>query len=801
MKGTCVKKKGLTAVALLVLAAFHCPAAGRLQRDRVYAHDDFDDESVVRRGAPTIVREDISPGMLRETGKGIYRAKARTVVREEKIPTPTADGMYYETVHRLDSLREGTVFSGAFAVDIGGREKTLSLEMSRRGRSVCVRVLDDGRLCGSRLVEATQLPADIGIAVSVAGKFVVSISSLIDSSLQELVGTTGLFEGYPRELKTRWAVCPGGATGVAEVKVDEYVFACARDAAESRVPWSVDRDPTFDPAKAGWKMVFEDEFEGDLVDWTNKWFMPYYDARSDERKSTYAQTDGQGHLKIKVDFNKADEKRGEELLSGLEAGVETNQLGSISLYTAKAYGYGYYEAKLKFTCQNGFWSAFWLYGDGNTNPFVDGFEIDGFEDFYTRRRGKDGKPGLVNDHNLHLRTGLCQSKSWNFSSSLDPDFDAWHVMGIKWTPFEISYYMDGKLLKTRKPVGHSPFDSVTFDAFNHGACASPIHAVLSCCIMHAGWNKCWQDLSGCVFPTYFTVDYVRIWEYPNAQAPSVRWDEKTVSANAFAPTGSVIRFSAQVAAVSPKTEIRAAYLFDNGYFMACRTEPPYDFELTMSEETFRKSAYCKPGRQGVPIRFNGMPHVFHVYVQDKDGMVGRTAEPVVRFPVFGESHPFRGKPIRLPGKLSPAHFDEGGIPFGYYRHPMTVESLRQDLTPRPSFEFRPNEHAACSADGSAIDFMITCEWYNYTVEVAEAGTYRFEFPYGTPGHGTNRLDFYIDGGLAASAALQHHEGVGFARDKVAAMEMVLPKGRHKLTLCPVGPLSVGTMSVERRDQD
>lgn len=786
--------------ALTLLPCLIGLAAGRLHRDQVYAHDDFESPAVVRPCAPTLVREDVSPGMLNKTGKAVYTAKSPIVIREEKLVAPTTDGVYFETAHRLDSLSVGGELVGAFVVEVGGCEKNLSLVASRQGESVCLNVRDDGKLVGSLSVDVAQLPADISMAVSVAGRFIVSVSSLVDSSVQETDGATSLFTGYPRELKVRWSLRPVADGAVAGVKVDEYVFATARDSSAAKIPWSIDREPTFDPVKAGWKMVFEDEFEGASVDWTNKWFMPYYDARSEERKTTYAQTDGKGHLKMKVDFNRADEKRGTEQLSGLEAGVETNQLGSISLYTAKTYGYGYYEAKLKFTCQNGFWSAFWLYGDGNTNPFVDGFEIDGFEDYYTRRRDKQGNPGLINDHNLHLRTGLGQSKSWNFSSSLPADFDAWHVMGIKWTPFEISYYMDGKLLKTRKPVGHSPFDTVTFDAFNHGACTAPIHAVLSCCIMHANWNKCWQDLEGCVFPTWFYVDYVRIWEYPDppGASPIVRWNEQTLRAGSFASTGTVMRFSAEVARASSGASIKAAYLFDNGYLVASRTEPPYDFELTMSEEVFSKSAYCKPGRQGVPIRFNGMPHTFHVYAQDENGRVGRTVEPLVRIPVFGGSSPFGGRPIRLPGKLSPAHFDEGGIPLGYYRHIAAVENPRQDLTPRPSCAFRPKEHAACSADGSAIDFALTGEWFNYTIEVAQAGVYEIEFPYGTPGHGTNRLDFFVDGYLTASAALEYHDGVGFERDRLATVRLKLPAGRHKLTLYPVGPLSFGTLTVRRQ---
>jgi len=787
-----------TAMVSVTVAAF--ASVPQLQRGTAYDHDDYETAETARNGKPEIITGLFSPGMLSTTRQGKYQVRQPTRIKGQSVSVPTANDLYLESAFRIYAFGPDTKLVSDFAPAAIVEGKTFRATLTCAGESVRVVLEDFGRSVGSLDIPVSLFPADFSFAISTSGRFVASISSLVDSSVRACDGETVFFKDFPSDVRSIWTLLPAHAGKTAELTVDEYVFAPATAATGAKVPYSIDRLPTFDPQAEGWKLVFEDEFEGDGVDWTNKWFMPYYDARADVRKRTHAQTDGQGHLKLKIDFNDPKEELGDVRLSGNESGSDPKQLGSISLYTAKAYGYGYYEAKLKFTCQNGFWAAFWMYGDSNCNPFLDGFEIDGFEDYYTRRKDKDGNPGRINDHNLHIRTGLGQSKSWNYNSLLSGNFDEWHVMGLKWTPFEISYYMDGKLLKTTRPVGHSPFDTVTFTAFDHCACTAPSHAVLSGCIMKSTWNKAWQDLAGCTFPAYFWVDYVRVWEYPNApgSSPSVTWSAASSAASALAPTGSVIRLSADVATSVTGSKIKAAYLFDNGYFIGCRTEPPYAFELELSDEALARTAYKRPGRQKQILELNGMPHVFHIYAQDEEGRIGRTDEPLVRFPVFGESRAFRGTPTKLPGKLSPAHFDEGGIPYGYYKHKQSVENLRQDLSPRPSFDFRRDEFASCSADGTALDFLMTCEWYHYTVDIAEAGDYQVTFPYGTPGHGINRLVIYSDGLRLGAADLEPHDGIGFKRDRTTSLTLTLPAGRHRLTLFPIGPLSVGTLMFEKK---
>lgn len=785
-------------MAIVALAALSSSAAIRLQRGGYYEHDDFEDASVKREGSPEIVQRLVSSGLLTNTGTGSYSTGKAVRIKEAGINVPTAADLYFESGMRIYEFGENARLELNFFSGECKPNRGFAATLVRKGGNVAVTVAEDGRLLGELEVPVAVLPAEFSFSASTSGKFTAVASSLVDSSLRETSGDCAVFTGFPPNVREIWTLLPVRADAEAKLVVDEYFFAPSRAIEGGAIPFAIEREPTFDPKAAGWKLVFEDEFEGDSVDWTNKWFMPYYDARAEIRKSTYALTDGQGHLKLKIDYVDPNEDLGEVLVSGNENPDPTKKrLGSISLYTKEAYGYGYYEAKLKFTTQNGFWSAFWMYGDSNCNPFLDGFEIDGYEDYYTRWKTPDGKPGRTNDHNLHIRTGLGQSKSWNYNSELPGDFDAWHVMGIKWTPFEISYYMDGKLLKSKKKVGHSPWDTVTFDSFNHCACTSPTHAVLSGCIMKAQWNKTWQDLTGCEFPTYFQVDYVRVWEMPRdpATLPEVKWTAATEQASALAPTGSVIRLAAEVRPAASGAKLRAVHLFDNGFYMGTRTEPPYEFSFELSDEALMKTGYKRPGRQKQIIELNGMPHVFHVFAQDESGAVGRTAEPLVRFPVFGESKPYQGTAAKLPGSLSPAKFDEGGIPVGYYKHKQSVEKLRQDLSPRPSFEFRGNEFASCSADGAALDFLMTCEWYNYTVDIAETRAYTITFPYGTPGHGINELQFYLDGRKLGAAKLEYHDGISFRRDRVATVSFTLPKGRHQLKLMPVGPLAIGTLEI------
>ena len=155
-----------------------------------------------------------------------------------------------------------------------------------------------------------------------------------------------------------------------------------------------------------------------------------------------------------------------------------------------------------------------IYGDSNRNPMLDGFEVDIFEDYYTRAKMENGPNEGILDHNLHIFTGSVM-KSWNYKSKLPGNLDDFYTLGVKWTPFEISYYLNGQLIKSS--AKHSPYDSATFDAFNHALCASSLHAIVSGQI--GGFpNEYTKNPKNGNFPEYFMVDYVRVYEYPERRS-------------------------------------------------------------------------------------------------------------------------------------------------------------------------------------------------------------------------------------------------------------------------------------------
>ncbi|MBQ3345185.1 MAG: serine hydrolase [Kiritimatiellae bacterium] len=557
-------------------------------------------------------------------------------------------------------------------------------------------------------------------------------------------------------------------------------LAALADCAAAEMPFAIDRPAEFDPAKAGWRKVFEDDFDGPEVDWREKWVQPYYDARPRE----LAETDGEGHLRIKVDFEPGS----------------TNRLRSTSLYTRQAFGCGYYEARVKFTSQNGFWSAFQIGGDANANPFLDGFALDVFEDFCLRIRNPTNELFNCLDHSLHVNGGLGRRKSWDYKSVLPGPADGWHTVGVRWTPLEITCYLDGKAVRAKSAPDNSPWDTVTYDAANHAACAAPVHAVLSGYIMRSRWNEAWQNLAGCEFPACFMVDWVRVWEYPDPpdERPTVSWKAESLGEDAFVAPGATVRVAVD-AKPAEKTgaKLTGVHLFSNGFLLQSKTEPPYVFEIPFTDEFLSTTAYARPGRQGEAFRLAGcgMPHELHVYAQDENGRVGRTARTLTRIPLAARSQPHQGEAQRLPGTLNPARFDDGGPNVGYYKHPVATTKARPDLNPRPSRRFRGDEGVSCSEDGTTLDFTTTGEWLNYTVDVASSGSYDVSFPYDVYGTGINEVRFLLDGRPAGSVRLGQREEGRPRLGAQAKTRLELPADRHVITLMPVGPMAIGPVSV------
>ena len=469
---------------------------------------------------------------------------------------------------------------------------------------------------------------------------------------------------------------------------------------------------TFDPVRSGWPCVFEDEFEGPAgasFD-TNRWVIA-----GDRNRPDFVRLDGEGHLRIKCDFHPG-----------------TNLLESTTLWSREAWKFGYFEARLKFTRNNGWWSSFWLYSRVNHNPFEDGAEIDVYEDPGTREPGGANPAKLSNTLHMYHQGTL---KSFSFNSYAEGGTEVFHTIGCKWTPLEISIYLDGRLRGT-------------FDAFRHGAVAAPLHALLSGCIMR-GWGN--RDTKGFTFPEYFTVDSVRVYAWPK-EGPAVAWKGDT--ALRVVGEGEKQVFEADIPDARP---IQAAYLFDTGYPVAVRTEKPWRFEVPFSRKDYLLSRYSAVGSQHVAPDFVRTLHSFSVIAVDTEGKIGLTDRPQRRLLDAG-----------LVGR----------------RGPKSVQRIPGAVM----FDEKPSGVADRLASGN----VIVCE-----ADVAESGTYEATLNYASAHDDIHRLIVTVDGREVSDVHCP--PGTRYTMHDAEPVRLKLTAGRHRFVFVPIGFVFAGPMNFRKID--
>ena len=731
-----------------------------LETKREIASDDFEDAARVRTPKPELVQDIIAPGLLSKTTLGVYRGeRAFTVpmpggaVALERDPL----GTYLSAGVRIydfgRAARTAACARLGFTVEGGGAApRTACAEVvsdPARADLLCT-VVCDGVRAGHVRVPVSALPADFTFGVAADGRWIFQTTSLSDSSVRM---RRGACTPYAKGCTATAALEVRPVSGAAGITLDALALReTVETVKDATPPIILERAREFDPVKAGWPLVFADEFDGDSLDWS-KWFVPWYHKKDSAR---HFSLDGKGHLVLKVEKN-----------------PETGKLETGSIWSKDAWRYGYFEARLKYTRKPGWWSAFWMYGIGNRNPFWDGFEIDIQEDYYTRPKVKGGPERRTIDHNLHVYTGTLL-KSWNYNSELPGSLDDFYTLGCKWTPFEISYYVDGRLLSSQ--AAHSPHDSVTFDAYHHAYGLVPLHAIVSGQIMGEKWFA--SDISGVEFPEEYVLDHVRVYKYPEEEgaAPTVAF-AKGQDRALFAKTGDRLRFSAEVKpATKSQAPVKAVYLFDDGYLIDFKTEPPYEFLVPFTKERYATTRWAQGGRSGARPAFDSYPHVFVVAAQDADGRVGHSGKLVKILRDADGFTPHEKKDRAVPAFVPPWTFDEGGQGAAYY-----------DTTPgNKAWEKnkrRPDEDV--DAGPEHIHYTDTGEWLNYTLRVERDGPYAIAVKVRDNAAipGTRYVPLYMDGQLLGTFE------VDVARlDAGRTLKAHLPAGRHTFTVMLHAPI-------------
>ncbi len=115
-------------------------------------------------------------------------------------------------------------------------------------------------------------------------------------------------------------------------------------------------------------------------------------------------------------------------------------------------------------------------------------------------------------------------------------------------------------------------------------------------------------------------------------------------------------------------------------------------------------------------------------VAEKDGV--RTNSAVISVRV-GTPQPYGGEPVELPGIIRAGHFDSfaGSKGQGITYFDTTPYNIAVN---EAVAEFRPDEYVDATSDpieGATVGWIEPGEWLTYTVNVAQAGTYRLELRY------------------------------------------------------------------------
>jgi beta-glucanase (GH16 family) len=225
--------------------------------------------------------------------------------------------------------------------------------------------------------------------------------------------------------------------------------------------------------KPGWKLTFDDEFDGKLD--TNKWNFrdPWGRERNQELqayvKDAFEITNGV--LRIKAEKRTAH-------YAGKDRAYTSGMMTTHDKFSQQ---YGRFEIRCRIPSGKGMWPAFWLLPDPlGWPPEIDILEILGHQ-----------PEKIYMTH--HFRNDQRQHKSHG-GSWVGPDFSKeFHEYAVEWSPESIRWFVDG--------VEHYRSD--------HDIPKTKMYVLVNLAV-GGDWPGAPDDKT--IFPAAFEVDYVRVYE-------------------------------------------------------------------------------------------------------------------------------------------------------------------------------------------------------------------------------------------------------------------------------------------------
>ncbi|MGO9467267.1 MAG: M64 family metallopeptidase [Isosphaeraceae bacterium] len=229
------------------------------------------------------------------------------------------------------------------------------------------------------------------------------------------------------------------------------------------------------PAKPGWALVFDDEFDGDTVN-TTKWNLhdPWGRERNHELQAYVedAFETKDGVLRIRAEKGKAS-------YDGRERAFRS---GMMTTYQKFSQQYGRFELRCRVPVGKGLWPACWLLPEPiGWPPEIDILEI----------LGHDTKTAYFTHHWQQARGSYkSDGGKWSDQKDFGKEF---HVVAVEWTPQEIRWEVDGKeRFKSTKEIPRKP-----------------MYLLLNLAV-GGDWPKSPDERTA--FPAFFEIDYVRVYK-------------------------------------------------------------------------------------------------------------------------------------------------------------------------------------------------------------------------------------------------------------------------------------------------
>ena len=227
-------------------------------------------------------------------------------------------------------------------------------------------------------------------------------------------------------------------------------------------------DKPFAPTREGYKLFWEDDFNGDRLD-TTKWKNRALGPRRDGFGTPDAVQVKDGYLNIRA-YMKND----------------TLRVGAISTEGIKGFKYGYFECRARLPKTTGPWAAFWIQSpliSAGEDPARFGVEIDIFE--YFKSQGGD-----FISHDLHWAYGPHPKTSGAVLSKVKGVGEGFHTFAVEWTPKKYAFFIDGlKYYEYKNAISHIKENIIL------------------------SFEPCLEEeLKTATLPDDFTVDYVKVYK-------------------------------------------------------------------------------------------------------------------------------------------------------------------------------------------------------------------------------------------------------------------------------------------------